>query len=254
MKNKFTFLFTRREAELYQSHGLLEEAYQLYRQILDDSISQSPELAEPLQKKIGQLEKEMTEVDIDISEVVSERELNILRESWGDAQSPSDIGISASSLRSLGFYEAAIEEYGKLVRLGQPKADYIDGLTDCIVAVHAPEKIGEAVETIVALYQPSEAHPIALRIAIAAVLASRGLYHPALTVFQSASAIRPLPDRVEIFVKKIQKRLESNTDSIDRGLTTPTSEKGTVQKPKRYLANCLARLKRVISNRFLRTS
>jgi hypothetical protein len=31
MTNKLTIAFTRREAELYRSHGLLEEARQLYR-------------------------------------------------------------------------------------------------------------------------------------------------------------------------------------------------------------------------------
>ncbi len=254
MTNKLTIIFSRREAELYRSHGLLEEARHLYRQVLDKSTSLRSSQVAPLQEKIGQLEKELTEVDIDISDVVSERELSILRESWGDAHSPSDIGICASALRSIGLYEPAIEEYGKLMRLDQPQADYIDGLTDCIVAVYAPETIGNAIEAILALYQPPEAHPTGLRIGIAVALARRGQDLPALSLFQSASAIRPLPDRVEIFVKEIQKRLEHGTDSIDSGLSTPVKEKGVVRQLKSYLTNCLARLQRVISSRFLRAS
>lgn len=254
MTNKLTIIFTRREAELYQSHGLLEEAHHLYRQVLDKSTPLGSSLAATLQEKIGQLEKELTEGEIDISDVVSKRELSILRESWGDAHSPSDIGICASALRSIGLYEAAIEEYGKLVRLNQAQADYIEGLTDCIVAVYAPEAIGNAIEAIVALYQPPEAHPTGLRIRIATALARRGLDQPALALFQSASAIRPLPDKVEIFAKRIQKRLGHSTDSIDSGLSTPVKEKGAARQLKSYLTNCLARLQKVISSRFLRAS
>jgi tetratricopeptide (TPR) repeat protein len=191
MTNKLTIAYTRREAELYRSHGLFEEAHQLYRQVLNESTTLGPSLATSLQENIGHLEKDLTGPDVDLSDVVSERELNIQREGWGDAYSPSDIGTCASALSSIGLYEAAIEEYGKLVRLNQPQADYIDGLTDCIIAVYAPETIGDAVEAIVARYQPPEAHPTGLRIGIAVALARRGLDQTALTLFQTARSIHP---------------------------------------------------------------
>jgi tetratricopeptide (TPR) repeat protein len=246
MTNKLTIAYTRREAELYRSHGLLEEAHQLYRQVLDESTTLRPSLATSLQEKIGQLEKSLTESDIDISDVVSEREMSILREGWGDAHSPSDISTCASALSSIGLYEAAIEEYGKLVNLNQPQADYIDGLTDCIVAVYAPETIGDAVEAIVARYQPLEAHPTDLRIGIAAALAHRGLNQTALTVFQSARSIQPLPDKVETFVKEIQKRFGHGADSTDSDLCTPAKGKGAIRRIKIYLAYRLTRLRGLI--------
>ena len=42
MTNKLTIAFTRREAELYRSHGLLEEARQLYRQGMDEAGTLGP--------------------------------------------------------------------------------------------------------------------------------------------------------------------------------------------------------------------
>lgn len=248
MTNKLTIAFTRREAELYRSHGLLEEAHQLYRKVLDESTTLGPGLAASLQEKTGELKKALTELEIDLSDVVSERELSILREGWGDANSPSDISTCASALASIGLYEAAIEEYGKLVRLNQPQADYIDGLTGCIVAVYPPETIADAVEAVVDCYQPQEAHPTGLKIGIAAGLARRGLDRPALTLFQSARAIQPLPESVETFVKEIQKRLEHGADSTDSGLSTPAKGKGAARRLlKNFLANGLARLRGLIS-------
>jgi len=249
MTNKFTIAFTRREAELYRAHGLLEEARDLYRQVLDKSTTLKPNLAVPLEEKIGQLDKELTELaesEVNISDVVSNRELSILRESWGDAHSPADIGTCASALSSIGLHEAAIEEYGKLMRLDQPQVDYLDGLTDCIVAAYTPETIGDKIEALLALYQPQKTHPTGLRIGIAEALARRGLVQPALTLFQSARALQPLPDEVEIFVKEIQKRLGHNADSTDSALSTSVKEEGAARQLKSYFANCLARLQSLI--------
>jgi hypothetical protein len=50
MTNKLTIAFTRQEAELYRSHGLLEEAHQLYRQVLDESTTLGPSLETSLQE------------------------------------------------------------------------------------------------------------------------------------------------------------------------------------------------------------
>ena len=240
MTNKLTIAFTRREAELYRSHGLLEEARQLYRQVLDEAGALGPSLTASLKEKIGSLEEELAELEVDLSDVVSERELCILREGWGDAHSPADIRTCAAALGSIGLYEAAIEEYGKLVRLNQPLADYAAGLTDCLVAVYAPEAIEAAVADLIARNQPHEAHSSGLQIAIAMGLARRGLDRPALALFASARAIRPLPDKVEAFVEGLQKRL----DFVRPTLTA--REKNATHQLKIRLANRLARLRGLI--------
>ena len=239
MTNKLTIAFTRREAELYRSHGLLEEARQLYRQVLQEAGTLGPSLTASLQEKIGKLEEELAELEVDLSDVVSERELCILRTGWGDAQSPSDISTCAAALGSIGLYEAAIEEYGKLVRLNQPLAEYVAGLTDCLVAVYAPETIEAAVADLVARNRAPESRSTGLQIAIALELARRGLDRPALALFASARAIRPLPDRVEALVEGLQKRLQA-------GPAPRAPEKNATHQLKIRLANRLARLRGLI--------
>lgn len=248
MTNKITIALTRREAELYRSHGLLEEAHKLYQKILDESTSLGSSLEASLQEKVGKLEKELSDLEIDLSEVISEQELDILRQGWGDSHSPTDIKICASALNNIGLYEAAIEEYGKLINLSQPAADYLDELTDCITKIYAPDTICNAVETIIDRYKPQEAKSTGLLVGIAARLSRRGLDQPALDLFQSARAIQPLPDKVEFFAKNIQKRYEQSKNSTDDNVSNPTSakEKGTTQQLKRCLANQIARLQGLI--------
>jgi tetratricopeptide (TPR) repeat protein len=209
MANKLTIAFSRREAELYRSHGLLEEARQLYHQVLEESGALGPGLAESLQEKIRQLEDELAELDIDLSDVVSERELCILREGWGDAQSAADVRTCAAALGSIGLYEAAVEEYRKLIRLQQPLADYIAGLTDCLVAIYPQELIKDEIDAIVARDQPENTHPNVLRIAFAMELSRRGADSPALALYEAARAIHPLPVRIEAQVKALKERLKA---------------------------------------------
>ena len=239
MTNKLTIAFTRREAELYRSHGLLEEARQLYRQVLDEAGALGPSLTASLQEKIGNLEEELAELEVDLSDVVSERELCILREGWGDAHSPSDIRTCATALGSIGLYEAAIEEYGKLVRRNPPLADDVEGLTDCLAAVYTPETIEAAVADLVARYQLPEARSFGLQIGIAMALTRRGLECPALGLFASARAIRPLPDKIEAFAQALQKRFDARPALAAR-------EKNATHQLKIRLANRLARLRGLI--------
>ena len=212
MTNKLTIAFTRREAELYRSHGLLEEARQLYRQVMDEAGTLGPSLATSLQEKIRALEGELAELDVDLTDMVSERELCILREGWGDAQSPSDINTCAAALGSIGLYEAAIEEYRRLIRLEQPLVDYIRGLTECLLAVYTPETIEAEIEAIIARDQPEDAHPNILRIAFAMELAQRGVDRPALSLYEAAHRIRPLPDRIRAHVKALKNRLDAQPE------------------------------------------
>ena len=242
--NKLTIAFSRREAELYRSHGLLEEARQLYRQVLDEAGTLGPSLVESLQDKIRRLEDDLAELDVDLTDVVSERELCILRDGWGDAQSPSDVNTCAAALGSIGLYEAAIEEYRKLVRSQQPYVDYIEGLTDCLMAVYSPQSIGGGVDAIVERDQPETAHPNGLRIAVAMELARRGDDRPALAMLEAARAIRPLPHKIDALAQALEERLQTN-DAQGLENAAP-SNNSRAHQIKIRLANRLARLRGLV--------
>ncbi|MGD9329846.1 MAG: hypothetical protein PVJ53_00970 [Desulfobacterales bacterium] len=245
MTNKLTIAFTRREAELYRSQGLLEEARQLYRQVLDETGTLGPSLAASLQEKISRLEDDLAELDVDLSEVVSERELCILRDGWGDAQSPADINTCAMALGSIGLCEAAIEEYRRLIRLQQPFVDYIEGLTDCLLLVYGPQAVAGAIDTIIAQDQPENAHPTGLRIAFAMELSRRGVDQQALSLYEAAQAIRPLPPQIEILAQRLRQRLQTKASQASPKAATARTENPGHQIKIR-LAQRLARLRGLI--------
>lgn len=246
MTQKLTIAFTRREAELYRSHGLVAEARQLYQQVLDGADTLGPDLAAALQEKVRALEDQLSALDTDLAEVVSERELSILRQGWGDAQSTSDIATCAAALGSIGLFEAAIEEYRRLLRLGRPRADYLQGLTNCLLAVYDPQTIAGAIETIIARDQPEGAHPTGLRIAFAMELARREVDRPALALCASARAIRPLPDKIERLVGTLTKRLQAREALAEKEASMPPGTQNPAYALKIRLASRLARLRALI--------
>jgi len=184
MPQKLTIAFTRREAELYRSQGLLEEAQRLYGEVLAESADLGGRLAQSLQDQIRKIEIELAKLDVDLREVVSERELGILRESWGDANTPLDILNCAVSLGDIGFHEAACDEYRRLIRLQQPFSEYLPGLTDCLLALHRPSELEARVNEIIRQDLPEGCNPSGLRAAFALDLERRGYLETARALLQ----------------------------------------------------------------------
>ena len=97
-------------------------------------------------------------------------------------------------------------------------------------------------DAIIAPDQPEDAHPNILRIAFAMELAQRGVDRPALSLYEAAHRIRPLPDRIQAHVKALKKRLDAQPE---KDPADPAAARATnpAYQLKVRLANRLARLR-----------
>jgi hypothetical protein len=147
-------------------------------------------------------------------------------------------------LSSIGLYEAAIEEYRKLIRLKQPLADYMVGLSDCLLAVFPPDQIDGEIEAIIEREQPEGTHPNRLRIAFAMELARRGVDRPALALYETARSIQPLPPKINALADALEKRLPIR--SVRDAENNDAPRGNPAHQLKVRLANRLARLRGLI--------
>ena len=185
MGNKLTIAFTRREAELYRSQGLFEEAQQLYRDVLDNSDALGGRLAKSPKNQILKIEEELEAMEVDLVDFVSERDMNILKGSWRGANSANDILTCATAFGDIGLFEAGVEEYRKLIRRKLPVAQFVRGLTDCLLGIHSLTTIEKAIEQILARDFSNGHNPATLRAAFALDMERRGYHRIAFNLYKA---------------------------------------------------------------------
>ncbi len=185
MGNKFTIAFTRREAELYRSQGLFEEAQQLYRDVLENADALGGRLSKSLRNQILKIEDELAAMEVDLVDFVSERDMNILKRSWRGANSATDILTCATAFGDIGLFEAGIAEYRKLIRRKLPVAQFVRGLTDCLLGIHSLATIEKAIEQIITQDFANGHKPATLRAAFALDMERRGYYATALHLYKA---------------------------------------------------------------------
>ncbi|MBL0716210.1 MAG: hypothetical protein JJV98_21195 [Desulfosarcina sp.] len=227
MGHKLTIAFTRREAELYCSQGLFEEAQQLYRDVLNNSDRLGGRLSKSLQAQIVKIEDELAALEVDLVEVVSEKEMNILKDGWQGANTPTDILTCATALGDVGLFEAAVEEYRKLIRLKLPVTHFIRGLTDCLLGIHSLATIENAIGQIIPRDLPHGNHPATMRAAFALDMERRGHYLTALHLFKNL--LKDVPQTHWVAIAKKIKSLKVKMKTRD--IPAATAAAAPVCKP-----------------------
>ncbi len=214
MGNKLTIAFTRREAELYRSQGLFEEAQQLYRDVLENTDALGGRLSKSLQNQILQIEDELAAMEVDLVDFVSARDMSILKRSWLGADSANDILTCATALGDIGLFEAGVEEYRKLIRRKLPVAKFVRGLTDCLLGIHSLTTIERAIEQIIAQDFSNGHHPAILRAAFALDMERRGYYPTALNLYKAL--LKEVPQsqwsKVACRIKALKAKMKTATD------------------------------------------
>lgn len=230
MGKKFTIAFTRREAELYRSQGLFEEAQQLYRDVLDNSDSLGGRLSQSLRAQILKIEDELAAMEVDLVDFVSDEDMNILKRSWRGANSPVEILTCATALGDIGLFEAGVQEYRKLIRLKLPVAHFIRGLTDCLLGIHSLATIEEAIEQIISQDFTNGHKPATLRAAFALDMERRGYLLTALRLYKTL--LQEVPQTHWVAVAKRIKALKiklttqaSQTAATDKASATEPADK-----------------------------
>ena len=226
MGNKLTVAFTRREAELYRSQGLFEEAQQLYRDVLDSSDALGGRLSKSLQSQILQIEDELAAMEVDLVDFVSARDMSILKRSWLGANSTNDILTCATALGDIGLFEAGVEEYRKLIRRKLPVAKFVRGLTDCLLGIHSLTTIERAIEQMITQDYCTGHHPAILRAAFALDMERRGYYPTALNLYKAL--LKEVPQsqwsKVARRIKALKAKMETVTDQAPQGDEVSCSE------------------------------
>ncbi len=179
-----------KEAELYYTHGLLQESLQIFEDLLSASQGADEKLAGTIRERIETIKKDIHAYDTTDTALSSE-EASIVSESLSMETSPKEILTGARSLSELGMHKEAAAEYGRLLTSQIDIAEIMPGLMDSLFAIHPPSRVIDQVNKIIAENHLAETRVAEIKFFLGKSLTDRDQKELALELFESVKKMDP---------------------------------------------------------------
>lgn len=141
MFGKVANALIRREADAYRAQGLQEEALRLLRKILLSSSNLHSDVRTGIEQQIRQIEAEMSGTALEEHQQLSEEQIAVIREGWGENSTLDDFVVCGQALHALGRHGDALLEFRTSIQKGGSAHRVITPLADCLVHLHAPHEL-----------------------------------------------------------------------------------------------------------------
>ena len=179
-----------REAETYRSQGLCAESLEIYEEILSVFTKLDPDIKKTIREKIIHLKQEIQRVEKEDPSVF-DQEISHLGEIPDSEETVSAILTSASSLKELGLFREAVEEYTKLFDKEVPIEKIIGDVSECLFPIHSPSKVIEHIEKLIKRRGLSDREKSNINFALGAEMEKRGHSDLAMELYESVKKIDP---------------------------------------------------------------
>ena len=174
MTGKITNALIRKEADTYRSHGLPKEARNLYKNLLASSPHTPPDIKAAIERQLQQIELEIGCVAPEECQALSDEQIAIIKQGWGEHATVEDIVTCAKSFYQAERYGDALEELKKLGPKGHASKLAPGPVTACLVHLHRSEALPAAVDQLAGeLFQEVE-EILLFQIAIAEKMLAAG--------------------------------------------------------------------------------
>lgn len=173
MNNKISTALIRREADVYRSHGLHQEARELYARFLACGGQVDPGTESTLQRQIRLIELEMGGGP-GAAEELTGAQIEVIKAGWRGSASEADLLQSARTLAEIGLPADALKELGKMIARGSAFEPLSGLITQCFTRLFDPETLpGRAARYARALLRES-ASALQFQMSMAEELLRRG--------------------------------------------------------------------------------
>ena len=196
-----------KEAEIYYSQGLAEEALEAYKTILSSGLPLDGDQREMIEGRLRELEGKAMEGERDGKEATELFEDIILtangHPSEGNVQAILD---GAFALRELGLYDEAVNEYVKLFGLDYPAEKIVSEICKCLLRSSPPAKVKEDVRRIIDEYAGSKQAKAMGKFSLGQEMESVERPQYAMELYEEALALAPsetkIRQRLDYLAKK----------------------------------------------------
>ena len=199
-----------READVYGSMGLCEEALEIYELLLARGLPGDDSLREDTESKVRSLKEELSRRDQDGAGRLHAEEISMIKHAVSAKGSAREMIDSASALKELGLLDEAAREYEKLLHSNDPPLEVLPEVFDCFFKRYSVDEALSRLEGIASGMALSPAGQGDFKYRLGLDLERRGHRDRALKAFRESLALNPANADVKV-------RLESASGSGTSG-------------------------------------
>ena len=192
-----------REAETYRSQELFAESLEIYEEILSVSTELDSDIGETIQEKITLLKEEIEHLGKEAPSL-SDQDISYLKETLDSEETAHAILTSASSLKELGLFREAVEEYTKLFDKGYPTVKIIGDLSECLFAIHSPSRVINHIEQLIKERDLSDQEKSDIKFKLGAEMEKQGHADLAIELYESVKNIDPEYEGIQTRTELLQ--------------------------------------------------
>jgi tetratricopeptide (TPR) repeat protein len=232
MAGKFGLALLRREANTYRSHGLPEEARDLYRKLLSSSPHLPPEIKTDIEHQLQLIELEIRCTGPDECETLSNEQISVIKQGWRGQATVADILSCAESLYHVGLFGEALEELKKLKHKGKAPRRAIALIAACLIQLHGSEDLTAAVDQLAGEFFHDSKAILSFHVAIAEKTMEWGCLEHTRSAIRHVRRYQGLPPEV-------QRRIFALTRDVTGAYSLPEPRRtaGTDAQANRTRAN-----------------
>jgi len=192
-----------REAETYRSQELFAESLEIYEEILSVSTELDPDIGKTIQEKIALLKEEIERLEKEAPSL-SDQDISYLKETLDSEETAHAILTSASSLKELGLFREAVEEYTKLFDKDYPIVKIIGDLSECLFAIHSPSRVINHIEQLIKERDLSDQEKSDIKFKLGAEMEKQGHADLAIELYESVKNIDPEYEGIQTRTELLQ--------------------------------------------------
>jgi type II secretory ATPase GspE/PulE/Tfp pilus assembly ATPase PilB-like protein len=195
-----------KEAEACHSMGMIDEALNLYEQLLSLSSADEDPDAETFRSKISQLREEIEVRETADNQGLSAEDITLFRKNLSLHDDVPTILDGARALKELGLLEEATVEYEKLLQFDFGKSDYskldyspgqivVDYLT-CLLQTEPAKEVVKKAFKVIYQHQLSDKENARIQCWLGSEMEKRHQRDEALELYESAAKVDPNSEEI----------------------------------------------------------
>jgi type II secretory ATPase GspE/PulE/Tfp pilus assembly ATPase PilB-like protein len=192
-----------REAETYRSQELFVESLEIYEEIFSVSTELDPDIGKTIQEKIALLKEEIERLEKE-APPLSDQDIPYLKGTLDSEETAHAILTSASSLRELGLFREAVEEYTKLFDKDYPIKKIIGDLSECLFAIHSPSRVINHIEKLIKERDLSDQDKSDIKFNLGAEMEKQGHTDLAIELYESVKKVDPEYEGIQTRTELLQ--------------------------------------------------